>query len=258
MDRQREILQAFSLEVIPFVLQLCKFLLRDILLAAFTEIREELLEVQLAHIVIRRGEEAVDRKMPERLILARRVIGKGGVDRVDLLLRERDVALQDAFQRLLMCGLRVFMFGCQPCKRAPGSRHGEKQREQHAQDARALLFRQKHNALLHGRPGKAQGRRSARRLRKDRSRIGKPLLRRELRGHGFVARQLRVAFGDDYGKPDERVPPVHNDRRRAAERPQRIQMPQVRQLVLHDQLRRVRLRHVRSQIDCRNESRQTR
>ena len=35
-------------------------------------------------------------------------------------------------------------------------------------------------------------------------------------------------------------------------------MPQMRQLVLHDQLRRVRLRHVRSQIDRRNEPRQTR
>ena len=115
MDRQREILHTVNPEA-PFGVQLRKFLLRDILLAAFTEIREKLLEVQLAHVLIRRGEEAVDRKMPERLILARRVIGKGGVDRVDLLLCERDVGLQDALQRFLMCGFRVFMFGRQPCK----------------------------------------------------------------------------------------------------------------------------------------------
>ena len=35
-------------------------------------------------------------------------------------------------------------------------------------------------------------------------------------------------------------------------------MPQMRQLVLHDQLRRVRLRHVRGQIDCREKPGQAR
>ena len=53
MDGQREILQAFRLEVGPFVLQLGKLLFRNILLAAFAEIREKLLEVQLAHVLIR-------------------------------------------------------------------------------------------------------------------------------------------------------------------------------------------------------------
>ena len=53
VDGQREILQAFRLEVGPFVLQLGKLLFRNILLAAFAEIREKLLEVQLAHVLIR-------------------------------------------------------------------------------------------------------------------------------------------------------------------------------------------------------------
>ena len=53
MDGQREILQAFRLEVGPFVLQLGELLFRNILLAAFAEVGKELLEVQLAHIVIR-------------------------------------------------------------------------------------------------------------------------------------------------------------------------------------------------------------
>ena len=50
VDGQREILHTVNPEVGPFGVQLRKFLLRDILLAAFTEIREKLLEVQLAHV----------------------------------------------------------------------------------------------------------------------------------------------------------------------------------------------------------------
>ena len=113
MDGQRKILQAFRLEVVPFVLQLGKLLLRNILLAAFSEVSKEIVQIQIAYIVIGRGEEAVDREMTECFVSRKFIVGKDRVDRVDLLLCERDVGLQDAFQRFLMRRFRVFAPGRQ-------------------------------------------------------------------------------------------------------------------------------------------------
>ena len=65
--------------------------------------------------------------MAERVVGRQLIVGKDRVDRVDLLLRERDVGLQDAFQRFLMRRFRVFAPGRQLRERAAGGRPCEQQ-----------------------------------------------------------------------------------------------------------------------------------
>ena len=233
VDGQREILHAVDAEF-PFGVQLGKFLLRNILLAAFSEVSKEIVQIQIAYIVIGRGKEAVDREMSERSIGRKLIVGKDRVDRVDLFLRQR----RRGFLCFLLRGFRFLrqrdfsrFLPRQLRNRAPGGGYGEQQRQNDAQNARALLFRQKHNALPDRRPGKAQRCRLARGLRQNRPCIDKALRVRKPGGDSLVARQLRVALGTNRSQPDERVPPIDNHRRRPAERPQEIQMPQMREFM---------------------------
>ena len=233
VDGQWEILHAVDAEF-PFGVQLGKFLLRNILLAAFSEVSKEIVQIQITYIVIGRGEEAVDREMTERIIGRQLIVGKDRVDRVDLCLRQR----HRGFQRLLLHGFCFLwqrdlsrFLPRQLRNRAPSGRHDEQQRQNDTQNARALFFRQEQNALFDRRPGKAQGRGLTRGLRQNRPCIDKALRVRKPGGDSLVARQLRVALGTNRGQPDKRVPPVSNHRRRPAERPQEIQMPQMREFM---------------------------
>ena len=115
--------------------------------------------------------------MAERVVGRQLIVGKDRVDRVDLLLRERDVGLQDAFQRFLMRRFRVFAPGRQLRERAAGGRHREQQGENDAEGARALLSGEEDDALLDRRAGEAQRGRLARGLRQNGARVGHTLRR---------------------------------------------------------------------------------
>ena len=149
------------------------------------------------------------------------------------------------FSRFLLRQLR---------KRAAGRGHDEQQSQNDTQYAGALLFRQEQNALLDWRSSQTQRCRFARCLCQNRAGVGKALALRQLGGDCLITRQLRVALRANRSKPDERIPPVDNHRRRPAERPEKIQMAQMRQLVAHNQFRFVRLQHVLRQIDRWNQT----
>ena len=143
VDRQWEILHAVDAEF-PFGVQLGKFLLRNILLAAFSEVSKEIVQIQIAYIVIGRGEEAVDREMTECFVSRKFIVGKDRVDFVDLFLRQR----RRGFLRFLLCGFRFLrqrdfsrFLPRQLRKRASGRRHDQQHSQNDAQSARALLFR---------------------------------------------------------------------------------------------------------------------
>lgn len=127
----------------PFGVQLGKFLLRNILLAAFSEVSKEIVQIQIAYIVIGRGEEAVDREMTKCFVSRKFIVGKDRVDFVDLFLRQP----RRGFLRFLLCGFRFLrqrdlsrFLPRQLCKRTPGGRYDEQQRQNDAQSARALFF----------------------------------------------------------------------------------------------------------------------
>ena len=149
------------------------------------------------------------------------------------------------FSRFLLRQLR---------KRAAGRGHDEQQSQNDTQYAGALLFRQEQNALLDWRSSQTQRCRFARCLCQNRAGVGKALALRQLGGDCLITRQLRVALRANRSKPDERIPPVDGHGRCAAKRPQKIQMPQMRQLMTQDQFRLVRLQHVLCQIDRRNQT----
>ena len=154
-------------------------------------------------------------------------------------LRQRD------FARFLPCQLR---------KRAAGRGHDEQQSQNDAQYACFLIFRQEQNSLFHRRSSQTQRRRFARRLRQNRAGVVKTLALRQLGGDCLVTRQLRVALRANRSKPDERIPPVDNHRRHPAERPEKIQMAQMREFMAQNKLRLVRLQHVLRQIDRRKQT----
>ena len=107
---------------------------------------------------------------------------------------------------------------------------------------------------LTGGASQTQRCRFARCLCQNRAGVGKALALRQLGGDCLITRQLRVALRANRSKPDERIPPIHDYHRHPEKRPQEIQMPQMRQLVAHNQFRFVRLQHVLCQIDRRNQT----
>ena len=100
--------------------------------------------------------------------------------------------------------LRFFRGGCRRvrfparelCKRAAGRAYGERQRQNDADCACALLLRQKQNPLLNRRTRQTQSGFFARRLRENRPCVGDALFGLQPRRNGFIASKLCVALGD--------------------------------------------------------------